>query len=104
MTGVSGVHTWTALGNVSPFVFPIGVAPGQFASLTSEIIARGVEVRSLMGGAMHRHPAYQHLAHDGLKQCEALGGRSFFVGMHQSLEKENIERATAIVRTVLETE
>jgi len=102
MTGVSGVHTWTARGNVSPFVFPIGVAPGQFASVTSEIMARGVEVRSLMGGAMHRHPAYQHLAHSGLKHCEAMGARSFFVGLHQTLETERVERAAAIVREVME--
>ena len=101
LAGVPGVQIWPAHGNVSPFVFPIGVAPGRFADVTREIMARGVEVRSLMGGAMHRHPAYQHLAHTGLKQCEAMGARSFFVGLHQTLETERVERAVEAVSDVL---
>jgi dTDP-4-amino-4,6-dideoxygalactose transaminase len=104
VAGTPGVQIWQAHANLSPFVFPIGIAPGRFAAVSREIIARGVEVRSLMGGAMHRHPAYQHLAHDRLKQCEALGARSFFVGLHQTLETKRVERAATIVRTVLETE
>ncbi|MDR3459222.1 MAG: DegT/DnrJ/EryC1/StrS family aminotransferase [Verrucomicrobiae bacterium] len=102
MAGIPGVQTWPAGGNVSPFVFPIGVSPGRFARVAGEIMARGVEVRSLMGGAIHLHPAYKHLAHAGLKQCAAMGARSFFVGMHQTLETEKVERATAIVREALE--
>ena len=102
LAGIPGVHTWPARGNISPFVFPIAVATGRFPAVTREIMARGVEVRSLMGGAMHRHPAYQHLAHAGLKQCEAMGARSFFVGLHQTLETKQVERASAIVRKVLE--
>jgi CDP-6-deoxy-D-xylo-4-hexulose-3-dehydrase len=102
LAGAPGVHTWAACGNISPFVFPIAVVQGRFTAVTREIMARGVEVRSLMGGAMHRHPAYQHLAHAGLKQCEAMGARSFFVGLHQTLETKRVERASTIVREVLE--
>jgi dTDP-4-amino-4,6-dideoxygalactose transaminase len=55
-----------------------------------------------MGGAIHLHPAYRHLAHAGLKECEAMGARSFFVGLHQTLETEKVERAITLVREVLE--
>ena len=99
---IPAVETWLARSNVSPFVFPVGVAQEKYDGLTRQILAQGVEVRSLMGGAMHRHPAYQHLAHNGLKQCEAMGGRTFFVGLHQTLETSQVHRASAIVRQLLE--
>jgi len=99
---IQKVETWAAHANVSPFVFPIGVAPEKYAALTREILAQGVEVRSLMGGAMHRHPAYQHLAHNRLKECEAMSARSFLVGLHQTLKTNQVERASALVRAVLE--
>jgi len=102
LAGIPGVETWPAATNVSPFVFPIGVAPERYAELTSQILAQGVEVRSLMGGAMHLHPAYGHLAHSALKQCEAMGRRSFFVGLHQTLETDQVRRASGIVRRLLE--
>ena len=102
LAGMPGVKTWQAQGNVSPFVFPVGVAASRFATVTNEILAHGVEVRSLMGGAIHLHPAYRHLAHAGLKECEAMGARSFFVGLHQTLETEKVERAITLVREVLE--
>ena len=102
LVGVPDVATWRASENVSPFVFPISIAPERFTAVTREILANGVEVRSLMGGAMHLHPAYQFLAHGKLKHCEAMGTRSFFVGLHQTLRTEQVHRAAAIVRQVLE--
>ena len=102
LANIPGVQTWPAHINISPFVFPIGVAPETYAVVTRQILGQGVEVRSLMGGAMHRHQAYQHLAHTGLKQCEAMGERSFFVGLHQTLNTDHVHRASAIVRQLLE--
>ena len=102
LTHIPRVETWPAHANISPFVFPIGVAPEKYGVLTRQILAQGVEVRSLMGGAMHYHPAYQHMAHIRLKQCEAMGGRSFFVGLHQTLNTEQVRRASTIVRQLLE--
>jgi CDP-6-deoxy-D-xylo-4-hexulose-3-dehydrase len=99
---IPGVETWPARANISPFVFPIGVTPERYTALTRQILANGVEVRSLMGGAIHRHPAYQHLAHAGLKQCELMGRRGFFVGVHQTLERGVVHRASSIVRQILE--
>lgn len=97
------VQTWPARGNLSPFVFPVGVHAGRRQAVTDEILARGVEVRTLMGGAIHHHPAHRGLTRDGLANCEAMGRRSFFTGIHQTLETEKVERAAAIVRGVLET-
>jgi CDP-6-deoxy-D-xylo-4-hexulose-3-dehydrase len=99
---ILGVDIWPAHTNISPFVFPIGIAPEKYTAMTHRILAQGVEVRSLMGGAIHRQPAYRHLAHPGLKRCEAIGGRSFFVGIHQTLETRDVHRASAIVRQLLE--
>ena len=104
LAGLSGVRTWPAHGNISPFVYPIGVAAESIGDVTGKILARGVEIRSLMGGAMHHQPAYRHLAHAGLKECEKLGARSFFVGIHQTLEASQIERAAGVVRELLEAQ
>jgi CDP-6-deoxy-D-xylo-4-hexulose-3-dehydrase len=100
--GLPDVRLWSADGNISPFVFPIGVVPERFTVVTERLLARGVEVRNLMGGAIQRHPAFQKLAHDGLKNCEALGAATFFVGIHQTLSTETVRRAASIVREVLE--
>jgi len=97
------VQTWPARGNLSPFVFPVGVEADRRKAVTDEILALGVEVRSLMGGAIHYHPAHRDLAHDGLANCEAMARRSFFTGIHQTLKTGSVERAAAIVRGVLET-
>ena len=102
LAGLEGVQTWPAPAGVSPFVFPIGVAPENFAGVTDKILAQGVEVRTLMGGAIHRHPAYHRLAHPGLKNCEATGARSFFTGLHQTLETGQVRCAAEQVRRVLE--
>lgn len=101
LSGIPGVQTWPADQNISPFVFPVAVEAERFAALTDRIQAEGVEVRSLMGGAIHRHPAYRRLGHDRLKQCERTGSRSFFVGIHQTLNRQQVHEASAIVRRVL---
>ena len=101
LSDLSCVQIWPANQNISPFVFPIAVDAGRFAELTDAIRAAGVEVRSLMGGAIHRHPAYHHLGHGRLKQCERTGSRSFFVGIHQTLARQQVSEASQIVRRIL---
>ena len=101
LVGIPGVRTWPADQNISPFVFPIAVEASRFADITDRIQAAGVEVRSLMGGAIHRHPAYHHLGHERLKQCERTGSRSFFVGIHQTLTREQVAEASSVVRRIL---
>lgn len=101
LEGIPGARTWPARQDVSPFVFPIGVRPERHARVTSAILEAGVEIRSLMGGALHRHPAYRRLAHGGLSNCEATGARCFFVGIHQTLADGQVEEACAIVSRIL---
>ena len=102
LRGVPDVTVWPAKTNISPFVFPIRVPPERFATVTQLLFGRGVEVRSLMGGPIHHQPAFRNLAHSGLQNCEAMGNTTFFVGIHQTLETEEVRRAAAIVREVLE--
>jgi len=101
LAGLEGVQTWPAKQNISPFVIPIAIEPIRFSSVTDRIQQAGVEVRSLMGGAIHRHPAYRHLAHGRLSNCEHIGRRSFFVGIHQTLTRQQVVEASTIVRRVL---
>lgn len=101
LAGLPEVRTWPAKQNISPFVFPIAVDAERFTDLTSRIQSAGVEVRSLMGGAIHRHPAYRHLGNVRLKQCELMGSRSFFVGIHQTLTRHKVIEASSIVRRIL---
>jgi CDP-6-deoxy-D-xylo-4-hexulose-3-dehydrase len=101
LNGIPGVQIWPADQNISPFVFPIAVGSSRFTELTDAIQAAGVEVRSLMGGAIHRHPAYHHLGHERLTQCERTGSRSFFVGIHQTLTRQQVAEASSIVRRIL---
>ncbi|MBS0659255.1 MAG: DegT/DnrJ/EryC1/StrS family aminotransferase [Verrucomicrobia bacterium] len=96
-----GIQLWPARQNVSPFVFPIGVGRARFAATAEAVRAAGVEVRSLMGGAIHRHPAYRHLAHSGLTQCEEVGASAFFTGIHQTVPLDDVRRAAQLVREVL---
>jgi len=96
LQGRAGV--WTR-GDASPFVFPIALARGDVRDVTARLAERGVETRSLMGGSVADQPAYRHVPTDGLARCRALAGRSFFVGIHQSLPEEDVR---AVARILLE--
>lgn len=102
LSKLSEVEIWNAAGNISPFVFPIAVPAWRFNAVTQAIMNRGVEVRSLMGGAMHRHPAFSHLAHHTLLNCESLGARTFFVGLHQTLLPEQVQTAAQSIKMALQ--
>jgi len=81
----------------SPFVFPITVRDGDARPLADRLLARGVEVRSLMGGAMSRQPAFRDLQTDGLEHCESIARASVFVGIHQTLPLDDVHAVARIV-------
>ena len=81
----------------TPFVFPITVSDGDARPLSDRLLTRGVEVRSLMGGAMSRQPAFQSMSNDGLARCESMARASFFVGIHQTLPLEDVRELARIV-------
>ncbi|MFO0950104.1 MAG: DegT/DnrJ/EryC1/StrS family aminotransferase [Isosphaeraceae bacterium] len=85
----------------SPFVFPVSLPEGDVRALSERLAARGVEVRSLMGGAITQQPAYRDLSHDGLHNCRAIASQSFFVGIHQTLEEADVRAVGAILREEL---
>jgi CDP-6-deoxy-D-xylo-4-hexulose-3-dehydrase len=103
LEGLPGVATYPATpGSGSPFVFPVTVAAeGDVRALAARLAARGVEVRSLMGGAITHQPAYRDLPHDGLRECRATASRSFFVGIHQTLDDADVRAVAAILREEL---
>lgn len=81
----------------TPFVFPIRVRAGDARPLTERLLARGVETRTLMGGAMSEQPAFKGIAHDGLAACKATAAATVFVGVHQTLKTEDVEAMAKIV-------
>jgi len=85
----------------SAFVFPITLNSDRLDEVQQALAARGVECRSLMGGAINRHPAYRSIPHDGLVNCHRMGSSSFFVGIHQSLPDEDVRAVAEILRDVI---
>jgi CDP-6-deoxy-D-xylo-4-hexulose-3-dehydrase len=94
-----GVVTYPApSGSGSPFVFPVTRLNGDVPELANRLAVRGVEVRSLMGGAITGQPAYRGLPHDGLPRCRSMSVRSFFVGIHQTLPADDVRAVGSILR------
>ncbi len=85
----------------SPFVFPVGCERHDVRQLAARLAERGVEVRTLMGGAITRQPAYRHLAHDGLRRTHRVAESSFMVGIHQTLPEADVADVAAILRQEL---
>jgi len=99
LRSVSTVKVWPSPSKeFSPFVFPISVRSGDAQDLTTRLRARGVEVRTLMGGAITRQPAYRRLKSDGTANCLAMAASSFFVGIHQTLPHEDVRAVAEIIR------
>ena len=98
ISGIPGLATYPApVSNGSPFVFPF-TCRGEKAGDVAERLARhGVECRTLMGGAMLDQPAFHHLPHDGNAHARELAAHSFFVGIHQTLPRKDIEAMADII-------
>jgi CDP-6-deoxy-D-xylo-4-hexulose-3-dehydrase len=100
IAGTPGVTVWPLPRNSgSPFVFPLALdEPSRVEPLCAALAEDGVEARSLMGGAITRHPAYAHLPNDGLARCRDLSARAFFVGVHQTLPEDDVRAVAHILR------
>lgn len=59
---------------------------------------KGVEIRTLMGGATCTQPAFKDLV-DFLDQSNAveMADTTFFVGIHQTLSRNNIKAVARII-------
>ena len=103
LADLDGVRVWAPPKNTgSPFVFPIALDdPLRVERVCQWLDARGVETRSLMGGAITRQPAYALLRNDGLKECQALSERAFCVGVHQTLPEVDVMAVGRLLREAL---
>jgi CDP-6-deoxy-D-xylo-4-hexulose-3-dehydrase len=102
LRGIPGLTVWDAPPDSgSPFVFPMVLERGDVPALARRLAGRGVEVRSLMGGAIADQPAYAQLETDGLRRCRDLSRRSFFAGVHQTLPEADVRAVAEILRAVL---
>lgn len=99
LTGLEGVTIYPAPADQgTPFVFPISLATAFGGDLEARIAARGVEVRTLMGGVITDQPAYHDVLRDDLERCRDLAARSFMVGIHQTLATPDVATVAAILR------
>lgn len=85
---------------VSPFVFPITLKSQDLKRVEAELATKGIEIRSLMGGSIANHPGFKNLPNDGLNQTNAIGARSFFVGIHQDIPFNDIKEVARILKEV----
>ena len=86
-------------GAPSRFVFPIRLTNGMTVKDAWERLSpKGVEIRTLMGGATCTQPAFKDLV-DFLDQSNAveMADTTFFVGIHQTLSRNNIKAVARII-------
>ncbi|HYT89031.1 MAG TPA: DegT/DnrJ/EryC1/StrS family aminotransferase [Gemmataceae bacterium] len=81
----------------TPSAFPVTCTRERMADLVARLTERGVEARTLMGGAVIGQSPYRDLAHDGLRHCQAVSDSTFFVGIHQTLPEDDVVRVAAIL-------
>ena len=96
LAGHAGLRVWAAPeGSGSPFVFPFAAADGDGAALAGRLAARGVETRTLMGGAAADMPAFRGRVHDaGSAEARRVSRATRLVGIHQTLPEADV-RAVA---------
>jgi len=104
LQNLPNIRVWPMVkGCSSPFVFPIKVQDNQTVKqLLGEFEQRGVEIRSLMGGAISEQPAYSHIPTGKLDNCLDMSQTAFFVGVHQTLKEEDVKETAKILKDVLD--
>lgn len=87
----------------SRFVFPIKLTKGMTVRDAWErLSAKGVEIRTPMGGATCTQPAFKDLV-DFRDQANAIemADTTFFVGIHQTLSSHDVKAVARIINDVL---
>lgn len=83
----------------SRFVFPIRLTNGMSVRDAWEMLSpKGVEIRTLMGGATCLQPAFKNLVEAG-DQSNAIemADTTFFVGIHQTLSREDVRAVGRLI-------
>ncbi len=91
---------WRAdIDEPSRFVFPIKLLNGMNVMDAWELLSpKGVEIRTLMGGATCRQPAYKNkLSYGSQDEAIAMADTTFFVGIHHTLSAKNVLAVAKII-------
>lgn len=83
----------------SKFVFPIRLKNGMNVRQAWELLSpKGVEIRTLMGGATCTQPAFADLAiSDSQHNAMEMAETTFFVGIHHTLPEEDLMAVADII-------
>lgn len=85
----------------TPFVFPITLPEPPGREFYALLRASDLEVRTLMGGVITDQPAYQSVPQEPLSNCRDLAARSFMVGIHQTLNTNDLKVMGDILRETI---
>lgn len=94
------IKVWNiATDQPSRFVFPIQLKNGMTVKEAWEILApKGVEIRTLIGGATCEQPAYKGLlTYDTQNEAIAMADSTFFVGIHHTLSNKDVLAVAKII-------
>ena len=81
----------------TPRAFPVRVRQGSARPLIERLLARGVEVRTLMGRAPFALPPFAGLPHDDLSAARASIEATFLLGVDPALPTEDVEAVGNLV-------
>lgn len=81
----------------TPRAFPVRVRQGSARPLVERLLARGVEVRTLLGQAPFALPAFAAVPHDGLPAARASLDATFLLGVDPALPTEDVEAVGKLV-------
>jgi len=80
--------------DVSYLGYPIIIKKGSRRDITHKLEKKGIETRSLFGCIPTQQPSYEHFRkqYEGkLPNAEYIGEKGFYIGIHQFLNKEDMD-------------
>jgi dTDP-4-amino-4,6-dideoxygalactose transaminase len=87
---------------LSPLVYPLVIRPGApFTrwAITQHLEGHGIETRPMFGSIPTQQPAYAFLGYrpGQFPHAEAVGKRGFYVGVHQDLNRADLDRMATCI-------
>lgn len=94
LSGKDNISVWPFFNDRkdSPFVFPILYKVGTVDDVFERLSVKGIEIRTLMGGAVCQQNAFQgKVVFDNCDNASYLSRHTFFVGCHHTLSESDIK-------------
>ena len=85
----------------SPFVFPIYCRDKIIDDVFSLLYPKGIEIRTLMGGATCQQPAFKDIVFDHNDEAIHMASHTFFVGCHHTLTLDDVEHVGKTIANLL---